>query len=460
MIAAPDSRVVRCAVLHTIRSSGGSTIPDSPDDYAYLHARSGHASHRPAGSILLEVTVITQWLQTTHSMSRLALRGAPLSAAQLMASARARTGLHDFGPEPIEDALDRLQTSFREEAHLNLFGRLSTHWDNLRLLTNLLILRERELADPTILQRPLERPIFVLGMPRSGSSFLHALLAEDEASFTPRCWQAIYPYPDHPAAGRHAGPKKVQKQFDFFNWLAPDLHNVHPFDAFTPQECTEFTAHSFRSLRFETTYHVPSYKRWVQQTDHLLAYRTHRRFLQHLQRSATQRCVLKSPDHVFAMDALRQVYPDALVVFTHRDPLKVLPSVARLTEVLRRPFARHVDNHEIGRQIGTDWARGAQQMIAADALGLWAPEHVFHVHYKALTADPVGTVTDIYAHFGIEFTPRFHDRLTAQVARKPTGGYGKNVYRFADYGLRPEEERERYRGYMSHFDIDEEVAVQ
>jgi hypothetical protein len=407
-----------------------------------------------------EDALFKQWIHNTHSISRLALTGPRLSAAELQASARARTGLHDFGPEPIDDALDQLQTAVYEEADLNLFGRISTHWDNLRLLTNLLILRDRELADPAILERPVTQPIFVLGMPRSGSSFLHSLLAEDDASFTPLCWQAIYPYPDHPAAGRRAGPRKVQRQFDFFHRLAPDLHNVHPFTALTPQECTEFTAHSFRSLRFETIYHVPSYKRWVQQAGHVQGYRTHRRFLQHLQGPGTKRCVLKSPDHVFAMEALREVYPDARVIFTHRDPLKVLPSVARLTEVLRKPFSRCIDKQAIGEQISSDWANGAQQIVAADAHALWPEKHVFHVHYKALTAAPLDTIGQIYDHFGLEFTELFRERLQQQIDRKPTGGYGKNVYRFADFGLRPGEERERYRHYMAHFGVAEEVAVQ
>ncbi|CAB3760303.1 sulfotransferase family protein [Paraburkholderia solisilvae] len=401
-----------------------------------------------------------EWINNTHGIARLASSHAPLSAAELLSSARAKTRLHDFGPEPIEDALAQLQRAVHEEADLNLFGRVSTHWDILRLLTNLLILRDRELADPAILQRPVTQPIFVLGMPRSGSSFLHSLLAEDETSFAPRCWQAIYPYPDHPAAGRHAGPRKVQRQFDFFHRLAPELRDVHPFNALTPQECTEFTAHSFRSLRFETIYHVPSYKRWVKQAGHAQGHRTHRRFLQHLQDTRATRCVLKSPDHVFAMDALREVYPDARVIFTHRDPLKVLPSVARLTEVLRRPFAKHIDKDVIGAQISADWAYGAQQIVAADTDGLWPGQHVFHVHYKTLTAAPLDTIRQIYDHFELEFTPAFRARLQEQIDRKPTGGYGKNVYPFADFGLRPEEERERYRGYMAHFGIAEEVVIQ
>lgn len=394
-----------------------------------------------------------------HGSPLLALTNTRLSSAELLANAQAKTGLHDFGSEPFEDALNELLWALHEEADLSLFGRVSTHWDNLRLLTNLLVLRDHELADPAILQRPVSQPIFVLGMPRSGSSFLHSLLAEDDASFTPRCWQAIYPYPDHPASGRRAGPRKVQRQINFFHRLAPDLHNVHPFDALSPQECTEFTAHAFRSLRFETIYNVPSYKRWLQQAGHVQGYRTHRRFLQHLQGPRTPRWVLKSPDHVFAMDALREVYPDARLIFTHRDPVKVLPSVASLTEVLRRPFSRRTDKDAIGLQVSSDWANGAQHMIAAAARGDWADSRVFHVHYKGLTAAPLETIRRIYDHFGLEITAGFQKRLQDQISRKPTGGYGKNVYRLSEFGLRPDELRERYRDYMTYFDIDEEVVV-
>ena len=399
------------------------------------------------------------WLQDAHRVSDLVLRARPRTAAELMALARRKSGLHDFGPQPVEDALDRLQAAYHGEADLNLFGRISTHWDNLRLLTNLLILADRERAEPAIARRPVEQPVFVMGLPRSGTSFLHALLAEDEASLAPRCWQAIYPYPDHPASGRGAGPEQVQRQFSFFHRLAPELKKLHPFDARTPQECTEFTGHSFRSLRFDTSFHVPTYRRWLEQAGHIDAYRVHRRFLQHLQGEQPRRWVLKSPDHVFAMEALRAVYPDARIVFAHRDPLKVLPSVARLTEVLRKPFARRVDRAQVGRQITGDWAGGAQRLIDADAETLWPASQVFHVHYKPLTADPVSTVARLYDHFGLELTPRYRSRLKELVARKPDGGYGRNVYRFEDFGLDPRQERERYADYVTRFDVEEELAV-
>jgi hypothetical protein len=406
----------------------------------------------------VDVTDIS-WLQGAQWMSGLLPKARTRSAAELMAQAQRKTGLSDFGPQPVEDALDRLQSAYHAEADLNLFGRLSVQWDNLRLLTNLLILRERERADSSIARRPVERPIFVLGLPRSGTSFLHALLAEDEASRAPRCWQAIYPYPDHPASGRGAGPDKVQRQFAVFHRLAPEMRDLHPFDARSPQECTEFSAHSFKSLRFDMTHHVPSYRRWLDQAGHADAYAVHRRFLQHLGGREGARWVLKSPDHVFGLDALRAAYPDARLVIAHRDPLKVLPSVARLTEVVRQPFARRVDRASIGRQIAGDWAMGAQRLVEADRDGAWPSDQVFHVRYKALTSQPEQTVERLYAHFGLEMTPAYRARLAELLTQRPNGGYGRNVYRFEDFGLDAGAERERYRPYMERFGAEEEVSL-
>ena len=399
------------------------------------------------------------WLQDAHSVSDMLLRTRPRTAAELMATARRKTGLRDFGPDPIEDALDRLEAAYHAEADLNLFGRVSTHWDTLRLLTNLLILRDRERADPAILERPVERPIFVMGLPRSGTSFLHALLAEDPDGLAPRCWQAIYPYPDHPASGRRAGPDKVHRQFSLFHRLAPEVRHLHPFDARTPQECTELTAHNFRSLRFDTSYNVPSYRRWLKQAGHEAAYRVHRRFLQHLQGPTPRRWVLKSPDHVFAMEALHAAYPDARIVFCHRDPLKVLPSVARLTEALRQPFARRVDRHAVGRQVCDDWAAGVERIVWADDVELWPAAQVAHVHYKQLTSEPLATVERLYDRFGLEVTPGFRERVQARVERQPRGGYGQNVYRYQDFGLDLSRERDRYRNYMQRFDVESEVEA-
>jgi hypothetical protein len=207
-------------------------------------------------------------------------------------------------------------------------------------------------------------------------------------------------------------------------------------------------------LRFDTTYHVPSYRRWLDETGHLDAYRFHKRFLQHLQHQAgvSGRWVLKCPDHIFALDALRAVYPDAGVVFVHRDPLAVLPSVTRLTEVLRRPFTRHIDKLEIGRQDSDRWLAATELMtVAADEDRFEEP--ILHIHHLDLVSDPLETVATLYRHFGRTLDAPTAARISRLVEAKPNGGYGTRRSRLEEYGLDPMTERDRYARYVERFGI-------
>jgi hypothetical protein len=378
-------------------------------------------------------------------------------AEDLVAQARHRAGLADFGATPFRDALEVLLHSCREEAALSLFGRVAIRWDSVRFLSNLLRLRAEELRAPEILDLPIEGPILIAGLPRSGTTFLHSLLALDPANLVPRVWQLIHPYPATPA-GADRRPRQVARQLRLFAMLAPEFRRLHPITADSPQECSEITAHVFASLRFDTTYRIPSYRRWLDRTGHRDAYRFHKRFLQHLQHQSggNGRWVLKCPDHIFALPAIREVYPDARVVFVHRDPLAVLLSVARLTAVLRRPFTRHIDKIEIGRQDSDRWLSATELMIEMAEQRPFA-EPIFHIQYADLARDPLGTVAAIYRHFGIAMTPAAADGIRRLVASKPNGGYGARRYRFAEHGLDPARERERYRRYMAHFAIRPEV---
>lgn len=383
------------------------------------------------------------------------------AAEQFLAAARERTGLADIGGVAVLEPLQVLLTAFEAESELTLFGRIGTRWDLVRYLANLLILRERETRLPAILEQRIERPIFITGLPRSGTTFLHRLLAQDPSNLVPRCWQTIYPYPGHPAADRGAGPRRVGRQFRAFARIVPELRSLHPFDAESPQECTEITAHTFASRRFDITHEIPSYRRWLAGVGHRDAYRFHRRFLQHLQHQAgaggAERWVLKCPDHVFALDTIAEVYPDARIVFVHRDPLKVLASSCRLTEVLRRPFSRRVDRIQLGQQISGDWAAAAQQLIQAHERGSpFGPDRVLHIQYRALVGDPFGTVTALYRHFGLSLADPAAGAMRRLIAAQPRGGYGRNAYRFADYGLDPEREARRFRDYVRHFQIEPE----
>jgi hypothetical protein len=385
----------------------------------------------------------------------LAILRDPLSAGELIARARRQTGLVDFGDASFEEPLQKLLRACGEEGELSLFGRFATRWDAVRFLSNLLRLHEEERRAPEILDQQIERPIFIAGLPRSGTTFLHSLLAQDHTNLVPRVWQLIHPYPlDGPGAGPDLRPRRVARQLRMFGMLAREFRRMHPIDASSPQECSEITAHVFASLRFDTTYRIPSYRRWLDQTGHLDAYRFHKRFLQHLQHQAgaAGRWVLKCPDHIFALGALRAVYPDACVVFVHRDPLAVLPSVARLTEVLRRPFTRHVDKLEIGRQDSDRWLAATELMIEAADEERFA-EPILHIHYLNLVGDPLETVATLYRHFGRPFDPHTAARISRLVEAKPNGGYGTRRSNLEEYGLDPVVEHERYARYVERFAI-------
>jgi hypothetical protein len=391
---------------------------------------------------------------------QLGLFEAPLAAQSLIRAARRRTGLDDFGNEPFEEALDVLLDAYNREAALSLFGRFAARWDVLRFLTNLLELQAAERRDPAIRRQAIERPIFITGLPRSGTTFLHNLLAQDPDNLTPLAWETIYPCPPHRASpgARDRRPAQVDRQIAAFARLAPALSQIHPMTAYSAQECTEITAHIFQSLRLDTTHDVPSYRRWLDRQGHLAAYRFHKRFLQHLQRQkGPGRWVLKCPDHLFALDAIRQVYPDARFVFLHRDPVKVLASVARLTEVLRRPFTRRLDRREIGRQVNAHWVAGATLLTAADSDKRWPNSDVRHLEYRDFVADPLRTATELYRHFEVPLGQAALARIEAFVAGRPNGGYGGEASRLEDYGLSEPALRADYKDYMTHFAIDPEV---
>jgi hypothetical protein len=375
--------------------------------------------------------------------------GRPLLTAELIGLAQKRTRLTDFGQWSFETPLKMLLSSYEHEANLSAFGRMAARWDTLRLLTNLLVLRHAEQQNPRILSQPIEKPVFITGLPRSGTSFLHDLLARDHSNRVVHCWETIYPWPRKAPDRRQT---TVNRQLAGFARLAPEISTLHPMTAESPQECSEITAHLFTSLRFDTTHHVPSYREWVDSAGHKAAYLFHKRFLQHLQHQNGQgRWILKCPDHVFALDAIRTVYPDARFVFVHRNPLEVLPSVAKLTEVLRLPFTRHIDRLQIGRQVSERWAQGAAILVEASKGGHRESDTIFHVKFQSLISDPLRSIATLYEHFGMELSTEARARIqtTPNTSNEPRRFHGKS--RLEDFALDAFVERRRYRDYMSCF---------
>lgn len=368
----------------------------------------------------------------------------------LIAEARRVHGLHDFGPPPLREPLQRLLESLEREASLSSFGTLSARWDALRLLGNRLRLQRAFDRDPALADQPIRAPIVIAGLPRSGSTFLHRLLAQDPANRVPRHFEALFPVaPDHGTDRRRT---RVNHQLALLRLLAPELTSLHPLTADTPQECTEVFSASFASLRFDTTYEIPTYRAWLDQRGAAEAYRFQRRVLQYLQGrdGDIRRWVLKSPDHVFTLPDLLNAYPDARLVITHRDPLQVVPSVARLTVVLRALFSDAIDPVAIGHTVASRWADGARRLVEAPVLATRSGS-ALHIHYREIVKDPLGTAARIYRHFGLALTQPAVAAMQRFLAAHRDGDYGNNRYRFEDYGFEAITLMRRFEDYMMAF---------
>jgi len=363
----------------------------------------------------------------------------------------------EFSDWSFIQPLHRLFSALHNEADLSAFGHLAVRFDTLRCLDNQLHLDAAQESDPRVLERRIIRPIFITGLPRSGSTFLHTLLALDPAIAVPRSWQLLYPYPTRRMIGRSDNRRqRVARQFALFRLLAPELAGMHPIEADAPQECTDITAQVFQSLRFDTTYRIPSYRDWMDRHGHEVAYRFHRRFLQHLdaQNLPGRRWVLKSPDHVFALDALRKAYPDAHIIMLHRDPVGVLASVAKLTEILRRPFTRTIDRAQIGEEVSNRWAEGTERMVAIQSNS----NRILHLHYRDLVASPMTTVAALYRHCGMPLSVRAEARMMEYLRRRPRGGYSVHRHRLEEFGLEGVALRGRFARYLETFDAQPERA--
>lgn len=374
-------------------------------------------------------------------------------AELLISRALRRTGRANFSDLSFVKPLNILLRSCVEEADLSPFGRHATHFDLERCLANLLRLDQAEEEDPQIVTRDIRKPVFITGMPRSASSFLHRLLSLDPGNIVPRCWQTIYPYPIWPILPFDPRKARVALELCLFHCMAPGLAELHHVSADAPQECTDITAQVFQSIRFENTHRIPSYQAWIDHYGHHEAFRFHRRFLQHLDvQMPGRRWILKSPDHVFALDAIRAIYPDAQIVFLHRDPLSVVSSCAKLAERVRRPFTNHLDVMEIGRQVSARLVQGAGCMMDATS----HLPHILHLHYREVVANPMAAVRTLYHHCGFDLGPAAEKRILAFLA-EPRRSSARR-YSFAEFGLDAGSLRERFAPYVQYFGVPREAA--
>ncbi len=366
----------------------------------------------------------------------------------------------DFGDPPVEEPLRRLLESLDAEAHLTLIGRLSVRQHLLEMLETRLQLVGSWARTPEIQAQPIRRPIFITGMARSGSTFLHSLLAHDPANRVPSIWEVMLPYPPPQRERFHTDPRirKTERRLRAFRWLAPRAQEVHPLSATLAQECIAILSYTFYADEFVTLFRVPGYEAWLRQENLLGAYQFHRRFLKHLQwHYRGERWVLKSPDHGWGLEALFQTYP-ACVVRMLRDPLKVLASTASVIAILQGAFSRRTDVDEIGAHEVDALKNLLQQWTRFQARHAELTPQILDVHYLDLIRDPLTTAKRVYEHFGLPLSRDAEARMVEFVTRwEQNRRNNSHRYRLRDFGLEQIRKYPFFATYRDHFDIEAEV---
>jgi hypothetical protein len=387
------------------------------------------------------------------------MRGALPGAEGFVSQARELTGLDDLGDDTWGEGLDRLLASLEAEARLSDVGLQVVTGDILGHLANRLGIVAWRRDHPEVARGTIRTPLVIVGQPRTGTTILYDLLAQDPAHRAPLSWEVDRPCPPPETATYATDPRiaEVQAQLDVACQMVPGFTAFHPLGARLAQECVRITGGDFRSMIFATQYRVPSYARWLLwDADMAPAYRWHRRTLEHLQsRHAGERWLLKSPGHIWCLGTLLAEYPDAVLVQTHRDPLRVIASVSALIALLRRMACDDPSVAEAAAEYVDYNIEGLDRSIAARRDGTVPADRVIDVQFSAFMADPFGTIRIIYERLDRQLDAATERRMRDFLAAHP-GDQGGQRYTFADTRLNAGEFRERVRRYQEHFDVPSE----
>jgi hypothetical protein len=375
-----------------------------------------------------------------------------VETSALVDAACAQTGLEDFGGDSYREGLERLVASLRDEAQLSELGEAAI----ANIISGALVNRLRVTAwiaeHPELLATPIERPIAVLGMPRTGTTLLTELLHRDPANRSLMRWESTDsvppPEPDEFENGARVEAARVAA--GMLDELNPGFRAIHYEAPDGPTECVTLLAQDFKSLLWETLANIPSYSDWLLDTDQHSAYEYHRRALQLLQSRTPGRWALKTPHHCLALDALVGQYPDVVLVMTHRDPVAVVGSLCSLVRSLTGTFS-DVDHDAY---INAHWTDVAVELVSR--VMAWRDGHgdarFVDVAYQELTSDPIGVVRKIYAHDGTELNADAEAAMRRYLAEHPQGEHGAHQYDAGALGLDAGELRERFAAYRDRFD--------
>jgi hypothetical protein len=380
---------------------------------------------------------------------------------RLVAAAIEAAGSDDFGADSWRDGLDLYLESLAETAQLNEIGVGVAEDGIVGDLANRLRIEAWRATHPEVAEQEIRRPIIIVGQPRTGTTILLDLMAQDPGNRAPLSWEIERPVPAPQTATFDTDPRIAEAQagFDMVDMFIPGFASFHELGAQLAQEDVRIFTSDFKSMQHSLQFDVQRYNHWLlHEADMAPAYAWHRRFLQHLQSEHhSERWLLKSPAHLWCLPALMAEYPDAVVIQNHRDPLKVIASLSALGASLREMTTDHFEVSRLAAQYGEDILLGLDRALEARRDEVFPAGQVVDIRYQDIRHDLIGAVARIYDQIGLELTAEAEGRMRTFLAAHP-GDQGGSLkrYSFAETGLDEGEFRERARAYQEYFEVESE----
>ena len=383
----------------------------------------------------------------------------PLDEASLLQHACRTTGLDDFGDDLWREPFRVLIKSLEEEAQLTLMGRLMARSDIILWLSTRLRVTDTLKQHPQILDEEITAPMVIVGLPRSGTSILYELLSQDPEVGVPLMWEALQPCPP-PEAGTYTSDPRIEQAHNLFTqWqrVAPEFASMHEMRGDIPAECGLLMAGTFISDHCASLHQTGSYSAWCMAADYRPVYEYHKTVLQILQwKHPRGRWLLKAPEHQLHLDTLLQVYPEARIVQTHRDPIKCMASTTSLMGTLYYMRSDQAFNAEMFDNIimGSATARRLEHVMEQRESGIVPAGRIADSRYQDLMDDPMACIANIYAHFGMTLSGEARQRMLDYLRDKPQGKFGRHNYQ-VDAGRVGD--RPLFKRYQTFYNVPDEV---
>jgi hypothetical protein len=378
-----------------------------------------------------------------------------LNVDALIEEAQRKTGLQRFDSESFREGLGILTADLNRQNVAEPFVQRNRNDIVKDLVTRLKTTAYLE-ARPELLQRPIVRPVFVFGVPRTGTTLLSNLLAADPARRSPLTWEMDDPIPPPTRATLYNDPRALARLDQERQMLAanPGMGKYYRSSAIYPNECIYITRQDFKALLWEGRGPLPNYREWLFSTDMTSAYEYHRRFLQLLQADAPGVWNLKMPSHALSIATLLKIYPDARLIWTHRDPLAAVGSFCSVMSLSHRGSIGSVDVPWLAKNYPWQAVEHAARIM--DWRDRNGEERVIDVHYADLMREPISTMRQLYRALGDDFTPEIEASMQKWLDDNPQGKFGRHEHKLGEYGLTGDQVTKMFERYLSRYQVEPE----